>query len=360
MSAPYQGDSTSGVPGVTGTNTTTDGAGVLGRSAAGPGVVGEGGPGAGDATLGYFTATIGVVGKTSSDNDQAYGVYGEGRFGAGVRGSAPDGDGVQGFSGRFSGVSGESKDGAGLRGVSAHGEGVHAETSSDSMAAVTAIQLNPRSPGSGVYAQHRGAGPGGFFASKEGEGVHGETSSIDFAAVAGIQLNPRSAGAGVYGEHRGAGPAGFFKGNVVVTEDIQLTNADCAEEFEICAEAGLLEPGCVAVIDEDGLLRRSEQAYDRRVAGVVSGAGAYRPAIVLDRQHASQDRLPIALVGKVYCKVDAEYGAIAFGDLLTPSATPGHAMKVDDPHKAFGAVIGKALGVLAEGQGLIPILVALQ
>jgi hypothetical protein len=35
-------------------------------------------------------------------------------------------------------------------------------------------------------------------------------------------------------------------------------------------------------------------------------------------------------------------------------------MKATDPGRAFGAVIGKALGPLQEGRGLIPILVALQ
>ena len=70
--------------------------------------------------------------------------------------------------------------------------------------------------------------------------------------------------------------------------------------------------------------------------------------------------MPIALMGKVYCKVDASYGAIEVGDLLTTSPTPGHAMKADDPLKAFGAVIGKALQPLELGQGLIPILIALQ
>jgi hypothetical protein len=39
---------------------------------------------------------------------------------------------------------------------------------------------------------------------------------------------------------------------------------------------------------------------------------------------------------------------------------PGFAMKANDPSKAFGAVIGKALRPLREGQGMIPILVALQ
>ena len=62
----------------------------------------------------------------------------------------------------------------------------------------------------------------------------------------------------------------------------------------------------------------------------------------------------------MHCKVDARYGSVAVGDLLTTSATPGHAMKADDPLKAFGTVIGKALRPLERGQGLIPILIALQ
>jgi hypothetical protein len=35
-------------------------------------------------------------------------------------------------------------------------------------------------------------------------------------------------------------------------------------------------------------------------------------------------------------------------------------MKATDPSSAFGAVIGKALRALSNGQGMIPILVALQ
>ena len=66
------------------------------------------------------------------------------------------------------------------------------------------------------------------------------------------------------------------------------------------------------------------------------------------------------MLGKVYCKADAQYGAIEVGDLLTTSPTPGHAMKADDFSRAFGAVIGKALRSLKTGQNLIPILVALQ
>jgi len=58
--------------------------------------------------------------------------------------------------------------------------------------------------------------------------------------------------------------------------------------------------------------------------------------------------------------VDANTAPIETGDMLTTSNIPGYAMKVIDPFKAFGAVIGKALGSLDRGKGLIPILVVLQ
>jgi hypothetical protein len=138
-----------------------------------------------------------------------------------------------------------------------------------------------------------------------------------------------------------------------------LTGADCAEQFDMC-DATSAEPGTIVVIDDEGKLRESQCAYDRRVAGVVSGAGAYRPGIVLDRQASSEGRASVALVGKVYCKVDADPAPIAVGDLLTTSARPGFGMKAIDPAQAFGSVIGKALRPMASGQGLLPILVALQ
>src|SRR5262249_49959275 len=98
----------------------------------------------------------------------------------------------------------------------------------------------------------------------------------------------------------------------------------------------------------------------KKVAGIVSGAGDYRTGIVLDKHPSGDERVPIALVGKVHCKVDAETSPIEVGDLLTTSSTPGHAMKATDPLKAFGAVIGKALRPMKSGQGMIPVLIALQ
>lgn len=149
-------------------------------------------------------------------------------------------------------------------------------------------------------------------------------------------------------------------GNIHVTKDIFLENADCAEEFDIIDEDKVVDPGTVMVLNESGQLAVSGEAYDKKVAGIISGAGDYKPGIVLDRQPSQHKRLPVALMGKVYCKVDAAFGPIEVGDLLTTSPTSGHAMKADDPLKAFGAVVGKALQGLTEGQGLIPVLVSLQ
>ena len=49
-------------------------------------------------------------------------------------------------------------------------------------------------------------------------------------------------------------------------------------------------------------------------------------------------RVCLALAGRVPCKV---VGRVKKGDMLTTSATPGHAVRVTTP--TLGAVIGKAL-----------------
>jgi hypothetical protein len=92
----------------------------------------------------------------------------------------------------------------------------------------------------------------------------------------------------------------------------------------------------------------------------VSGGAETRPGIVLGHRPGEGRRLAIALAGRVQCRVDADFAPIGVGDLLTTSATPGHAMKATDSRRAFGSVIGKALRPLTSGQGVIPVLVALQ
>jgi hypothetical protein len=138
-----------------------------------------------------------------------------------------------------------------------------------------------------------------------------------------------------------------------------LSAANCAVDFDV-VDATVVEPGSVMVMEEDGRLRQSSQPYDKRAVGVVSGAKDTQPGIVLDRKSVTLGHKPIALMGKVFCNVDATIVPIEVGDLITTSPTVGHAMKADDHDKAFGAVIGKALSSLPSGKGLIPILITLQ
>ena len=223
----------------------------------------------------------------------------------------------------------------------------------------------------GVIAGNVGAGAiaGGVIAGAQGLENAAGTAGVDIGipmpvtvAIDGDTADVRVGGSGEAGDIRlfsrddSLNPTIHIDGQA---GDIRLLGADCAEEFAI-AGAEAITPGTVMVIGDDGRLNASCQPHDRRVAGVVSGAGAYKPGIILGRQMGRDDHLPVALVGKVFCKVDDSNGPICVGDLLTTSARPGHAMRATDPLAAFGAVIGKALGALPAGFGQIPILIALQ
>ncbi len=335
-------------------------AAVIGQSNNGRGVLGI--SEAGQGVWGHSVSSTGVVGVSKS----GYGTSGESDSSAGVVGISNQFNAVRGIShaeghGAVVGINDNHTPKAGP-GVFGQSDGTAVWGESKTWMGVFG-KSESTTGGAGVMGE--GVGPGVIGVSKTWHGVYGETPSTTGGAgvwgehkgggsgVVGIS----NSGAGVYG--KGGRVAGFFEGDVEVTGDIRLTNADCAEDFNIGSDV-TVEPGTVMVLGQEGALFPSQLAYDKRVAGVVSGAGDYKPGIVLDKQQSESNRQPIALLGKVYCKVDAQYGAIEVGDLLTTSPTPGHGMKATDPLKAFGAVIGKALRPLKEGQGLIPILIALQ
>lgn len=213
-------------------------------------------------------------------------------------------------------------------------------------------------PTAGVWGECD-AGDGVYGASAAWNGVEGDTWSPAHAGVAGRN---NAGGAGVWGFS--TGNAGQFEGNVLVTGtitvggDVVLQNADCAEDFDVAA--GDLPTGTVVVLGSDGNVQPCDSEYATTVVGVISGAGGLRPGITLDRRASATPRMPVALMGKVYCQADAASSPINVGDLLTTSQTRGHAMRASDPSRAFGSVIGKALGSLAQGRGVIPIIVALQ
>jgi hypothetical protein len=69
----------------------------------------------------------------------------------------------------------------------------------------------------------------------------------------------------------------------------------------------------------------------------------------------------VALAGRVYCNVDASFGDVSPGDLLTTSPTPGYAMAVRDHRRAQGAILGKAMERMPKGlKGQMLVLVTLQ
>jgi hypothetical protein len=385
-------------PAVTGDNTAS-GPGVFGDSGSGPGVsghsitaaavAGESDRGSGVSALGHGTAPAleSVNDNATADagpglraRSAAAGVIGESTTWMGVFGLTQSSTGGNGVMGQAVGT------GAGVFGESTDGIGVFGQTSSltTSAAGVRGVATNTDGVGPAVIGENQGSGPGVLGTAIHDAGVTGfhgdprlqETTVANEGAKAGV-FGASDVGAGVLGYARSPDSAGVvafggilasainhrlageFFGDVEVHGDIFLPGADCAEQFDLDDDEEV-EAGDVVVISLAGGLRRSTVSYDKAVAGVVSGAGTFRPAIVLDGRGNASRRRPIALVGKVFCKVDARYGAVNIGDMLTSSDTPGHAMLAADPAHAFGSVLGKALGRLSEGTGLVPVLVCLQ
>jgi hypothetical protein len=134
---------------------------------------------------------------------------------------------------------------------------------------------------------------------------------------------------------------------------------DYAEGFDV-SDKNRIVPGTVLVIDPNnpGKLTISDKPYDTKVAGIVTGANSLNSAV---RLGAGQFDFDVALAGRVYANVDATYGEVSPGDLLTTSPTPGYAMVVKDYAKVQGAVLGKAMERLENGKkGQILVLVTLQ
>lgn len=139
-----------------------------------------------------------------------------------------------------------------------------------------------------------------------------------------------------------------------------VCGGDYAESVDVTGSRTSYEPGDVLVIDPGtpGKFLKSAEAYSTLAAGIYST----KPGTVGRRQATvkSPDEVPMALVGIVPTKVSAENGPIKAGDLLVTSSTIGYAMKGIDRSRLTGAVIGKALGPLDSGTGVIEVLVTLQ
>jgi len=345
--------------GVFGANNTDDpgatGSGVIGLSGKGDGVLG----------ITRSSAKNGIIGTNESTDA--------------VPANIPGGNGIFGFSKNSNaagihGINGGS--GKGVFGFSKDGDGVLGSSGSNMKNGIVGTNDNTSDPPQGVVGGH---GVFGFSKNPKAGGVYGHNDG----SGPGIEAFSRNGPAGRFlgdieymGKLKPTGGVTRFMGDIECPGDIKLVGPgmDCAEDFDISIQGHMIEPGTVMVLNQEGSLKPSCQPYDKKVAGVISGAGGLRPGIVLGKQLQNQEsssvsfdennrtikRMPVALMGKVYCKADATAAPIEVGDLLTTSSIEGHAMKATDTTKAFGTVIGKALGPLKEGKGMIPVLVALQ
>jgi hypothetical protein len=135
-----------------------------------------------------------------------------------------------------------------------------------------------------------------------------------------------------------------------------LGGCDINEDFNSIDQ---LEPGDVVVIDDanPGQIRRTNVLYDKKVAGIISGANGINPGISLSQEDVLEGDFPLAMVGRVYVKAS---GKVEVGDMLTTSDTPGYAMAAADPGRSYGAVIGKAMTANESGKGMVLVLVNLQ
>ena len=397
---------------------TSTGRGVVGSSTGGAGVHGSS-PTTG--TVGVATATsgqtYGVYGQ--ADSADGSGVYGYNPVGRGVYGGSTSGYGVYGHSGSSYGVTGHSSSGTGVYGTSNSGVGVHAESSGDSGYGVYALATGTN--GAGVYGSSpfkgivgvatsttgipygvqgqavEGNGGTGVFGGGSHTGVYGY-STTDGNGVLGQTRNGGTAvraevgGSGGYGVYASAhggigiyatggptGTAGVFDGRVGIGTydptallDVAGTAAanivqirggsDLAEQFNVTSADQEIVPGLVVCLDPDrpGDLIVCHAAYDRTVAGVISGAGGMQPGVTLEQEGVMDGATSVAIAGRVYVKADASSTRIKPGDLLTSSSIPGCAMKATDREHAQGAIIGKAMSALENGQGLVLVLISLQ
>ncbi|MDH3892375.1 MAG: hypothetical protein OEV49_14975 [candidate division Zixibacteria bacterium] len=152
----------------------------------------------------------------------------------------------------------------------------------------------------------------------------------------------------------------------VTTEVLEITGgSDLSEQFNIRKTVDGIAPlpGMVVSIDSEqiGQLKVSRRAYDPAVAGIISGANGIKPGMMMGQSGTITDGdYAVALTGRVYCLVDASFGAVQPGDMLTTSSTVGHAMLASDLRRAPGTIIGKAMSSLESGQGYVLVLVTLQ
>lgn len=291
---------------------------------------------------------IGVRGWTWKTSGTTYGVLGgaESSGGIGVRGEAPY-TGMQGAATATSGTTyglwgwANSADGYGVYGYNNHGHGVYGITLGDWNWKSGVYGQASNDHADGVTGWNTGGGVGVYAWSQDGTGLIVKGSGTGNLA----EIHNHTVGLRWRVTHNG---------NVYADGTFNPGGADFAEM--VPARQRDLEPGDVVVMTADGRLARSFEAHQASVVGVVST----RPGVLGDlyRDVDREEKVPLAVIGIVPVKATAAGGPIRPGDMLTPSAIPGTAMR--SRRIIPGTVIGKAMEGLESGEGPIRMLVMLR
>ena len=161
----------------------------------------------------------------------------------------------------------------------------------------------------------------------------------------------------------GNGKALLARGESEFDGPVDLKNSRASGEFPLnivelfeVDEVEFISPGDILSVSDEGngVLTRSRREYSRNIIGIVAG----NPSIRIDNSGAEKGVYPVALAGRVMCKVDARNNPVNPGDLIVAANTPGCGMsgKIDSFEK-IGTVIGKALDRLDDGIGIIPVFI---
>jgi hypothetical protein len=151
--------------------------------------------------------------------------------------------------------------------------------------------------GAGVLGENTAGGNAGEFSGNVA--VSGNMTVSGNATVQGIELQVN--GQAIIKSHANVGgnlqvihdlavSGAVSAAGTVTANDIILPNADCAEDFDIRLGTNV-EPGTVMALDERGLLQESRHSYDKKVAGVISGAGKFKPGLILGRAKGQSGRV---------------------------------------------------------------------
>jgi len=125
---------------------------------------------------------------------------------------------------------------------------------------------------------------------------------------------------------------------------LNSSGTDFAESVAIEDTRAEYEPGDVLEIDKKA--NRHLALSPRPYATLVAGIYSTKPGVLASPHHIDEvpsaaPEVPLAIVGIAPCKVTAENGPIARGDLLVTSSRLGYGMKDADRRGMLGAVVGQ-------------------